>query len=119
MTTPSGASRNPEELLRPYLDTTLSLLRTSSGLPPSVQYSAFYKKSGQQLSGNDAQADHRKEHNVLLCSPPTSRIAMNGDAAASEAERIFHSAMELLGKADAEGLDSMWPPLPLDQDDDD
>lgn len=119
MTTPLGANRNPEELLRPYLDATLSLLCTSSGSPTSVQYSAFYKKSGAQLAGNDTQADHWKEHNVLLCSPLSSRVAMNGDAAATEAERIFHAAMELLGKADLENPDSMWPPLPLDQDDDD
>ena len=110
-----GESESPEQLLRPYLDATLSLFRTTHGSSPIIRYSTFYKSTTRRCT--DERSAYWKERNVLLSRSLPSCLALNGDAAAIDAERLFREVKGAFNSLDSS--DSMWPPLPLDQDDED
>ncbi|PSR72899.1 hypothetical protein PHLCEN_2v11266 [Hermanssonia centrifuga] len=112
----SGGSHSPEELLRPYLDATLSLTRTSehpeSALP---LVTLFYEQSPREGPENNST-----EASLMLSTPPHSRYLPEvADSAARNAEVTFWRALEVLKSAgrlpgdknSEEAVENFWPPL--------
>ncbi len=112
----SGGSHSPEELLRPYLDATLSLTRTSehpeSALP---LVTLFYEQSPREGPENNST-----EASLMLSTPPHSRYLPEvADSAARNAEGTFWRALEVLKSAgrlpgdknSEEAVENFWPPL--------
>ncbi|KAH8115765.1 FAD/NAD-binding domain-containing protein [Phellopilus nigrolimitatus] len=105
-----------ERLLRPYLDATLSLARTTDASTPKELFSAFYVKSSRTFSA--PFLDSFKQRDILVCPSLPSHFAESGDAAAVYAEALFRETAKHLGRLDFESMD-FWPPLPMDPDDED
>ncbi|KAL5530773.1 MRS6 [Sanghuangporus sanghuang] len=112
----ANEANNPEQILRPYLEITLSLLQSPSGEPLRELSSAFYIKSSPTLS--DTHLASLKGKGIFVSPPLPEHIAEAGDAAASIGETLFRDVLKQLGNPDADDVE-LWPPLPPGLDDDD
>ncbi|OCH86038.1 FAD/NAD(P)-binding domain-containing protein [Obba rivulosa] len=114
-------SSSAEELMRPYLDATLSLTTSASDVagasPAQPLFTLFYI---QQLPPSPASTDATST--TLVTPPATSLISELADAATEQAEKIFWRAAELLNASrkseDAKKVEveSFWPPLDVIED---
>lgn len=105
----------PEAILRPYLDTILGQLKVADGSSVNASFTAFYVRSAGEL--DEPLVAQLRSRNIIVCPTLPSRAAVNGDAAAVNAERVFWEAVKLAPAT--EGLDSFWPPLEDNTGDDD
>jgi len=120
-----ATSSSAEELLRPYLDATLSLTAPASqDGAPSTLFTLFYIQQQPPASTETSAATN--DASTALVVPPRSPLFPEvGDSAATLAESMFWEAVETLktlgvrprpqggdGVDSAEvEVDSFWPPL--------
>ncbi|TDL14315.1 FAD/NAD(P)-binding domain-containing protein [Rickenella mellea] len=106
----ANESLDPKDILRPYLMDTLRLL--SNGPIPEPAFSAYYLRN---LSTSNLPLSPKER--VIISPPLSSHFATKGDEAARNAETIFWEVVKRLPKGD--GVESLWPPLEEDQNDED
>ncbi|KAI0352785.1 FAD/NAD-P-binding domain-containing protein [Trametes cingulata] len=128
----AATSRSSEELLRPYLDATLTLTVSPSGSPEiqpaALLFSVFY-------THHPVPAPPASDSGVIVTPSHTLLLPVIADEATEQAEAMFWKAVERLGRKrppsdetasrkDTEGedssekepeesefIDSFWPPL--------
>jgi len=119
-----GEENRAEQLLTPYLEATLSSIvpwrapRAETPALPVVTFKAFYTRKAT-AAPLVSTPDRTPEGNIIVCPPLTSHIAASGDDAATKAETIFRMALKKLCLEEADGPLPFWPPLEVDEDEDD
>ncbi|KAI5119632.1 hypothetical protein M0805_007895 [Coniferiporia weirii] len=108
----SEIKMDPELLLRPYLDETLSMVHTSEYLSPKELSGTFYLKSHRSYPTSVLES--LKEQGVLVCPGLPTHFSECGDAAAINAESLYRDVLERLGGRDSKT--EFWPPLLEDLD---
>lgn len=132
MPLPDASMQTTEELLRPYLDATLSLADTqqTDEAPIEPLFSLFYTEHPSAPIAQDNAVDSPSS---VLVTPARSPVLPElADAATSMAEKMFRKAVEVLQSAGrrprAEGsevedveveVESFWPPLDIVDDGED
>jgi len=117
------ASTSPEVLLKPYLDSLLSLSIDPSKAPIAPLFTAFYIENvPPPLAPSTTVPEGPERKETYLIPPPLPLAALPelADVAANTAERAFMEAMKILHlikKSDEEGEIVFWPPLPRDEED--
>lgn len=128
-------TRTAEELLRPYLDATLSLtsLSATSERPEHARplFALFYKQTFPPPPSYDTES---AQSTLILSSPYSPYLPESADAAASDGEAMFWKAVKALKAAGrlphrkredgaeetdtAIDVESFWPPLDYVEDSD-
>ena|SRR6266545_2853847 len=114
-------STSPEALLKPYLDTLLSLSIDPSKAPISPLFTTFYIENVPPPLSPSTNAPEGPKTYLIPPSLPLTALPELVDVAANAAERTFIEAMEILHsirKINEEGETVLWPPLPRDEEDD-
>lgn len=121
----AGQARSPEDLLRPYLDATLTPSQTTEDKTPQPNqplFTVFYKQHPVLSTASSVNEDA-----APLLSLPSDSIHLPeiGDLMVGSAEITFWKAIEQLKMAGrkpqrkekegeqegAQDIDSFWPPL--------
>ncbi|PIL36591.1 hypothetical protein GSI_00280 [Ganoderma sinense ZZ0214-1] len=132
---------NPEELLRPYLDATLSLTAPPARetVPATPLFTVFYTHNPTLRRASPPESSLSS---VIITPSPTPLLPAIADAATGNAEAMFWKAVEQLKAAgvrrsvvkesfgkvkeggdgpaeveESQEVDSFWPPLDATEDD--
>ena len=99
-------ARNPEEILRPYLETVLRCIEGPAHSEPAELFSAFFTRIRTPVPSSSVES--LKERHILVCPDLISHVADTSDVAAVQAEALFRQALECLGLPDSET--PFWAP---------
>ena len=111
---------SPEALLKPYLDSLLSLSIDPSKAPIAPLFTTFYVENiPLPLAPSTTVPEGPEGKMAYLIPPPLPLTALPelADVAANTAEQAFMEAIKILQsikKSDEEGEIVFWPPLPKD-----
>jgi Rab proteins geranylgeranyltransferase component A len=121
----------PESLLRPYLNTTLALAsRPYATSPVQPLFTAYY------IQHFPSPVTATPGSSFLIPPPPSHILSESLDTAVTNAEAVFWHAVDILKSSSTESdlqagqsaetaasnignIDSFWPPLSADPDEDD
>ena len=107
-------ARNPEEILRPYLEAVLQCIEGPAHSEPAELFSAFFTRIRAPIASSCVES--LKERHILVCPDLISHVADTGDVAAVRAEALFRQTLECLGRTNSET--PFWPPSQSIDDDD-
>ncbi|KAK7041786.1 hypothetical protein VNI00_009075 [Paramarasmius palmivorus] len=117
ISTPNPNESSPSDLLKPYLEATLTLSRDTE--PVSPLFTSFYNQRCPVSSPPPSRLADLSNY-ILVPQLPVLPLTEPPDVAAVHAEAVFKEAIRILRPAE-DGTDEtpFWPPLPTTEDDED